>query len=73
MYKSIGFLKHAGGIPQLTLAIHKFKKSCKDVHRVYNTGIYFENLTDCYSIFLVLFTFRIIISLNKNRGVSCGN
>jgi len=73
MYKSIGFLKHAGGIPQLTLAIHKFKKSFKKVHKVYNTGIHFENLMDSYDIFIVLFTFRIIISLKKNIGTSCGN
>lgn len=65
MYKTIK-------IKKVHLTFNKFKKGAKILSRVYRSGIRIFNHTDSYNFSIVVFTFRLILSIDKKQ-IGCSN
>lgn len=58
-------------IGKYNIAFHKFQKKTKTVSKVYLTGFRFWDSMDSKNYSVVVWTFRIIFSINKNINSCC--
>jgi len=59
-------------IGKITLKVHKFPKTAKNVSDVYKTGFRRFHSFECRNYSIVTGLFRIILSVDNNHGEVCG-